>query len=497
LKICPILQVKAVRFDSLAAFSILDFRFWILDRKIKIENPGSKIKIFMNLTYAQLLKGNRNFRNLLWGQFISELGNWFNFIAGLGLVRLVSDASPMAAGLLFVCRIIPFALFSPIAGTFVDRFSRRQVMIWTDLLRVAVALAFLLVTKPEDLWIAYVATILLSGLGAFFEGAKNAAAPNMTGKDGLLAGMALLFSTRFLLMAIGSALGGWAAAAFGYEVAFIINAASFAVSAFSVWLIPEEATKERSVPSAVADGLSLETESAEVNPPATAGGTDRIRRESFVTELKEGFRYTVQNHFALTILIMNIIWATGGGAIQVVFERMGGVYFAEKENWHPDAAVAVLWTVSGLGLFLGMMIAHRTAGILDRRRSHVAFIGWALIVHGVLFAVGGVMPTLILLAVFTFVSRAIVGVEYAVQETLFQRSLPDYIRGRITTLDRGAEMTVFGLSSYLASEAMYHITPQTLTVISGILSASAGVVWFFRSSGAKVSSAALETKAET
>ena len=103
----------------------------------------------MNLTYSQLLKGNRNFRNLLWGQFVSEMGNWFNFIAGLGLVRVVSDASPMAAGILFVSRLLPFALFSPIAGTLVDRFSRRQVMLWSDLIRVMVALAFLLVRSEE------------------------------------------------------------------------------------------------------------------------------------------------------------------------------------------------------------------------------------------------------------------------------------------------------------------------------------------------------------
>jgi hypothetical protein len=90
------------------------------------------------------------------------------------------------------------------------------------------------------------------------------------------------------------------------------------------------------------------------------------------------------------------------------------------------------------------------------------------------------MPTLLLFAVFTFVSRAIVGVEYAIQETLFQRSLPDYIRGRISTLDRGAELTMFGASSYLASEAMLYITPQTLTIVSGILSALSGVVWFLR-----------------
>ncbi|MBL8184369.1 MAG: MFS transporter [Blastocatellia bacterium] len=411
------------------------------------------------LTYGQLIRGNRNFRNLLAGQFISELGNWFNFIAGLGLVRLISDASPSAAGIFFLCRVLPFAVVSPIAGTFVDRFSRRQVMIWTDLARAFVALTFLLVTSAEDLWIAYIATVLLSTFGSFFDGAKNATTPNLTGRDGLLAGTALMFSTRFLLMAIGSGLGGWAAAIFGYEAAFVINAVSFVASAYTVWLIPEEATR---------DELTAERMER------------RAVRPSFITELREGLHYTVVNHFALTILLMNVMWAIGGGAINVVFERVGGVYFAGIEGWNPDMAVGILWWAAGLGLTFGMLIAHRTSAYLDRGLRHSWFIGWSLIVHGILFAFAGLMPTLLLFAFFTFISRALIGVEYAVQETLFQRSLPDHIRGRISTLDRGAELTVFGVSSYLSAELMYFISPMTLTVISGVLSGAAGILWFWR-----------------
>lgn len=415
-----------------------------------------------SLGYGELIRGNRNFRNLLAGQFISELGNWFNFIAGLGLVRLVSDASPIAAGVFFLARMLPFALASPIAGTFVDRFSRRQVMIAADVLRFGVALSFLLVRDAGDLWIAYLATILLHTFGAFFDGAKNAAAPNLTGREGLLAGTALLFSTRFLLMAIGSALGGWASAIFGYEVAFIINAVSFLVSAWSVWLIPEDATRDDET------GVRM---------------SDRTARRPFIEELREGVVYSVRNHFALTILIMNVIWAMGGGAINIIYERLGGVEFAATEGWNPDIAVAILWTATGLGLTIGMLIAHRTSVYLDRRGRHYGFIGWALIVHGILFSIGGLMPTLVLFAIFVFVSRAVVGVEYAVQETMFQRSLPDRIRGRISTLDRGAELTVFGVMSYVAGELMLYMTPQTLTIISGVLSALAGVVWFIRERG--------------
>ena len=114
---------------------------------------------------------------------------------------------PAEFGLIVSSYTFAAGLAGLVASSVVDRFSRRQVMIWTDLARVAVALMFLLVTSAEDLWIAYIATVLLSTFGAFFDGAKNATTPNLTGRDGILAGTALMFSTRFLLMAIGSGLG--------------------------------------------------------------------------------------------------------------------------------------------------------------------------------------------------------------------------------------------------------------------------------------------------
>src|SRR5258705_3130303 len=118
-----------------------------------------------SLTYMQLLSRNRPFRRLWVGQVISELGNWFNFIAALGLVRVVSHAAPEVTTILLIVRLVPFTLVAPLAGAFVDRWSRRKVMIATDLLRVVVALGFLFVRTPENLWIAYVCTALLSFFG--------------------------------------------------------------------------------------------------------------------------------------------------------------------------------------------------------------------------------------------------------------------------------------------------------------------------------------------
>ena len=126
-----------------------------------------------SLTYLQLLRSNRSFRRLWFGQVISELGNWFNFIAGLGLVRALSNGDPEVTTIMLLARLVPFTLFAPLAGAFVDRWSRRTVMIVADLARVGVALGFLLVHGPEQFWIAYVCTALLAFFGAFFEAAKE------------------------------------------------------------------------------------------------------------------------------------------------------------------------------------------------------------------------------------------------------------------------------------------------------------------------------------
>ena len=409
-----------------------------------------------SLTYLQLLRSNKSFRRLWLGQVISELGNWFNFIAALGLVRAVSNADPEVTTIMLVVRLLPFTLFAPLAGAFVDRFSRRKVMIVSDIARVSVALAMLLVRRPEDLWIAYACTVILSFFGAFFEAAKNASVPNITGDRDLLAGNALMFSSRFLLMAFGAALGGWTAATVGYKAAFVVNALSFAASAYSVWLIPESET--RTIP--IADD-----------------GANREKRASYWSDIREGWAYIVGHAPVAAILGINILWATGGGAINLISDRLGGIVFAGEKGISGDAAVAVLYFAAGVGLFLGMMIARRVGAYLDTTGRTVGFIGWALIIQGVIFAFIGVMPTLWLACLLLFLSRILLAAEFAIQETLLMRLVPDNLRGRVGTSDRAAELLIWSFSTAVAGWSLRAITPRTLTTIAGLLSATSGVLW--------------------
>ncbi len=418
-----------------------------------------------SLTYIQLLRRNRSFRRLWWGQVISELGNWFNFIAGLGLVRMVSHGDPEVTTIILLARLVPFTLFAPLAGAFVDRWSRRAVMIVSDVARVAVALGFLLVHRPEDLWIAYLCTALLSFFGSFFEAAKNAAVPNISGERDLLAANALMFSSRFLLMSLGAALGGWTAANVGYRAAFIVNAVSFVGSALSVWLIPERETKQ----------LALEND---------LGATKR--KVSYWSDIREGWSYIIRHAPVAAILLINVLWASGGGAVNLILDRLGGIVFMGQRGISGDSAVAALYFAGGLGLFIGMMIARRVGYYFAFLGKTTGFIGYSLVVQGFLFALIGFMPNLWLACLFFFLGRILLGAEFAVQETLLMRLVPDNLRGRVSTTDRATELLIWSLSTSIAGWSLRSITPQTLTIISGLLSAISGVVWLGLFSSGKV-----------
>jgi len=414
-----------------------------------------------SLTYMQLLRGNRSFRRLLWGQVISELGNWFNFIAGLGLVRFVSGGSPEVTAALLIARTAPFALFAPLAGALVDRLSRRTVMIVADLLRAVFALGFLFVTNPKHLWIAYACSIIMALFTALFEAAKNAATPNITGNDGLLAGNALMFSSRFILMFAGAALGGIASDIFGYEAAFIINAISFLASAFSVWLIDESEMKEK--------------------------GNDVNKQPiKMRADLKEGWTYILRHPLVAAILLLNIIWATGGGMTNLISDQLGSVVFANEGWLKGERAIAALYGSAGIGLSLGMLLARRVGTFVEVRRLTVPFIGWTILLHGIIFGLAGYVPSLWMACLLYIISRALLGVEFAVQETLLMRLVPDNLRGRVGTTDRAAEISVMSLSTYVAGKALYFISPSALTLIAGLLASLPGLLWLFMFASGKL-----------
>jgi MFS family permease len=453
----------------------------------------------LSATYSELLKGNKNFRRLWAGQLISELGTWFSFIAELGLVRMFSG-SAMATTALMIARLMPFLLVAPIAGVFVDRRSRKQIMIATDLLRAVVALLYLAAASLGSVWAVCLCSALMSSLAVFFEAAKNASIPNLVTQRELLTANVLMFSTRFLQFTVGSALGGMTAARFGYNIAFVVDSISFIASASYIALIPaavmrkgqrEKAMSEASI--ATVSGASSQSSASEsnhviaqVSNPLTAeevcgvplsGSEQPVEqvRKGFLTDLREGLGYIWATPFVRAVIMVNVGWAMGGGMNNILYDQIGGHLFVEGERG--DWSVAMLFTAAGVGLFVGMLFARRAGAWVAEERRATHFIGWSLIVHGILFSIAGLMSSLMLIAICIAMSRLIIAMEFGVQETLVMKVVPDEYRGRVFTTDRSLELGMMTVSMILGGWMLKWFSPLTMMVISGMLSASPGVVW--------------------
>src|SRR5690606_9122953 len=100
-----------------------------------------------------LIRTNRNFRFLWFGQTVRQLGDWFNTVAIFALLFQLTG-SATAVALLMVLQVLPVAVVGPAAGVVVDRFDRRTIMIAADLIRGTAVLGLLLVRTPETVWLA-------------------------------------------------------------------------------------------------------------------------------------------------------------------------------------------------------------------------------------------------------------------------------------------------------------------------------------------------------
>jgi hypothetical protein len=87
------------------------------------------------------------------------------------------------------------------------------------------------------------------------------------------------------------------------------------------------------------------------------------------------------------------------------------------------------------------------------------------------------MPTLWAASLLFMISRVLLGAEYAVQDTLLVRLLPDNLRGRVITTDRATEMLIMTFSTAIAGWSLHSISIRSLTVASGFLSGLSGLMW--------------------
>ncbi|RME47230.1 MAG: MFS transporter [Caldilineae bacterium] len=361
--------------------------------------------------YVVLLRHNTRYRWLWLAQVISLTGDWFTIIATTALVTRLS-ASGLAISGLFVARLLPPFFLGPVVGVVADRFDRRKILIASDLLRMLVVPGFLLVRSEETLWLLYALTLLQLSISAFFEPARSALMPAIVARRDLVTANALDGTTWSSMLAIGAALGGVATALFGIETAFLIDSATFGLSAVCV---------------------------SRIHIPAAAGDDSPLVRQNGFLSYIEGLRYLWHRPHTLVLTLVKGASALSFGAIDIVQVKFAESIFPIGAD--SSGTLGMIYTAIGIGTGLAPLLARRYSGDADARMRRTITAAFVLSVVGFLGVAWS--PSLPLLLAATIVRSSGSGIAWVYSSALLQMTVPDGYRGRVFAFD----LAVFTLAS--------------------------------------------------
>ena len=386
----------------------------------------------------------RDFRALIGGQVLGQAADGFAqaTLAKVLILDPLSQGTPARIFALFALTLLPYSLIGPYVGVFVDRWPRRTLMQWANLLR-----AVLLVTLP--IWTRvfdgqeplYVAALLILSLGRVFLATKGAVLPVLLHEHHLLGGNSFSSGAGMISALLGGAIGIFGVEAVGQDAALIVAAVIYAAAAFVLGKISSPLDHP--------------------NPPGDSigGAIARVNRE-----LAEGVRAIwVRKPARLSLISIFVLRTIGMIVVVAAILVIKKVYPGEIGDLGRVSSSAVALGAAGAGAFAGAA----TAPLIGRRFANAGLILLGFGISGVsIIVLGGVenIPALLALTFLGglggFISKVAVDAEV-------QQDLPDELRGRAFSLYD----ILYNLASVAAAGAMVvggAASIRTRLVVAGI-----------------------------
>ena len=358
------------------------------------------------------------FRRLWVALSLSSLGDWLSILAltvlvaeltgkhtaGQSTVGAMAAQSAAVAGV-WLATLLPALLLGPVAGVIADRFDRRMTMIIGDVVRGLLFLSIPLF--PTNLIWIYTAKILAGCASLFWNPATAASIPNLVPKDKLeranqlslltTYGTAPVAAGLFSVLALVSEALGRISPYFktnNVDLALYINAASYAVSALTIFFIRQIPKRQHS---------------------------DKISVPSAAKSIWEGWRLIGKTP-VLRGLSLGMVGAFTGAGVVV---GLGYSYITNTLHGG-SAGWGLVFAALFVGLAAGMVPASRLLKDFSRRR----LFGIAIVGAAVPLALIGLIPNLIIVILLVVVIGALAGVAYATGFTIVGLEVDDDTRGR-------------------------------------------------------------------
>jgi MFS family permease len=396
-----------------------------------------------------LLRRNRDFRRLFLSSVVSLLGDWFSFVAVADLVT-EETGRPGTAAFLYAATVLPVFLASPIAGAIADRYDRRRILIIADLARVPIATSLCLAALWGSVPIAVVAIVLLGVGASFYDPVATAATPNVVEERDLATAQSLMGALWGSMLLVGAGLGGLVADLFGRQTVFLVDAASFLISAWLVGGIRRPLQQPRGPRADESIGLSALT--------------------------------SVARHVRQNPVVARLLFAKGGVSWS---NGIVGLLpaFAHSTFAGVPLATGLLFAARGLGALLGPLLGRLLVGATPAPRAIVVACAVSTLIYGATYALFPLTSAFGVGLVLVTIAHLGGGAQWTLSTYALQAATPDHLRGRVMSIDYGLATLAIGVSSIVAGLLAEGFDARTATwclaAVAGVYG-TAWLVWSWR-----------------
>jgi MFS family permease len=315
-------------------------------------------------------------------------------------IRTLTD-QPIALGAVGLARILPVILFSLIGGAVADVLNRRRILFITQscMALVALTLGWLSLSGQIELWQIYLLTAMQAVALAFDGPSRQSLVPNLVPAKDLPNAFSMNSIALQTGSIIGPALSGIIIAAGGLPYVYIINAISFLAVILALFLMgPVEQQKSGTSQNGVVS----------------------------ISAIKEGIRFILSQPLILSTMIIDFF----------------ATFFASANTLMPIIAVDVLhvgaveygW-LSAAQAIGAMAAALVISQIHEIRRQGKVFLA-AVIVFGIATIIFGFVRSFFMAMCALVIVGAADTVSTIIRNTIRQLNTPDYIRGRMTSINQ-------------------------------------------------------------
>lgn len=391
---------------------------------------------------SRLVYRNKIFRRLWLAQTGSSLGDWFNQVA-LATTTLSLTHSPTAMGLVLLCRDLPQVGLSFLSGPLLDRYSKRVMMIASDVARFVVALLFIWAALEQQMWAFYGSAILMGAASAFFGPARNATLPAVVAEVDLTEANTWTIATAGVLSIVGAAFGGLISTWLHPAIAFAVNAFSYLWSAGWLWI-----THWKEDYAVRSNGV----------------------KDSYWKQLREGFRVVLDHRRLMVLIGTSLAFALSAGPYFVMIPVLGDLTYNLG-----GIGIGLLYVADGFSFILSAFLINRVVGKSSSAASK--WYGWGFVIQAVFFAAFAFSTNVWTGMVFLFLSQLGSGILMILSTSLMQMTVSPDMRGRVFALDETLYTGTRQFSLLLAGPAIAFLGSPFVGIIVGGICLVAGLGW--------------------